>query len=324
MTKKENTLRAIRLQNPEYVPYELDCIVDVASPVIERPLETGLDSFGSHWTLKEDAHGGTYPTEINFVLTDIENWREQVVFPKIDDFDWSEKLALAATVNRDEELLQGFCEMGIFERIYTLMGMENALIAFYTDEEKIAELCDAIADYKIEVLDRMIEVLNPDMIWYGDDWGSQTNLLMAPELWRRTIKPATKKIYDFIASKNILINQHSCGKVESIIGDLCDIGVNMWNPCQPCNDLKMLKQEYGDRMAFCGGIDSQFVLDNENATLKDVENEVKKRIHEMTSAQGGYVASPSHSIPYEQSKLDTMVFAIDKYGREYLEHLQKK
>lgn len=317
MTRKENFLRAIYRQDPEWVPYGLDDAVRmIYPPVCERPKNAGKDVFGCLWVYEEKAQGGTYPANHDFVITDISDWKNQLHIPDVNECDWSAVRAAAEAIDRDQYLVEGFIEMGLFERSYLLLGMEEALMAYYTDEEYMYELCGAIADYKIAFLERYYEETKMDMLWYGDDWGTQSNLFMAPEIWRRVIKPHTARIYKRAKELGIIINQHSCGKIDSIVGDLVEMGVDLWNNCQPCNDLVGLKKKYGDKMCFFGGIDSQFVLDNPLATPEDVIKETRRRIDDMALPHGGYIAGPSHSVPYNPEKLEAMVSTIRNYGRE--------
>jgi uroporphyrinogen-III decarboxylase len=321
MNIKENYLRAIKRQNPQWVPRAGEAVITVRPPICERPKTAGKDVFGCEWAINENAKGGTYPAERNFVITDINKWREQVTFPDVDAFDWSAAKEEAQKIDKENYLVGGFIEMGLFERIYLLMGMEEALMAYYTDEEEIEALASAIADYKIEFLKKYHEQIGINHLWYGDDWGTQSNLFISPEIWRRVIKPHTKRIYDCAKSLGIIINQHSCGKIESVVGDLVEMGADCWNPCQPCNDLCGLKKQYGDSICFIGGVDSQFVLDNDLATADDVVDEVIKRIDEMALPNGGYIIGPSHSVPYNPEKLEAMNRTIKEYGSKIYEQI---
>ena len=316
ITKKENYLRAIRRENPQWVPYGRESVKLVYPPVIERAAGKGKDDFGVEWDINELAEGGTYPVEGEFVITDIERFREQLIFPKFDEMDWSIAAKEAAAIDRDEYLIEGVSEFGVFERAYLLMGMENALMAYYTNPNEMYELCSAIADYKIELIKKYHAEVGFDILWYGDDWGTQSNLFISPDLWRQIVKPNTQRVYNCIKELGVIIDQHSCGKIESVFSDICEMGADIINPCQPCNDLKGLKQRFGDRICFFGGVDSQFVLDNDNATPEDVEAEVRKRIYEMSLPNGGYIISPSHSVPYDKAKLDAMERTAAEHGRK--------
>ncbi|MBP3333983.1 MAG: hypothetical protein J6M35_08065 [Clostridia bacterium] len=316
MNIKENYLKAIYSRSPEWVPSVEEAVRTIRPPIQERPRRAGKDAFGCEWCFEEGAQGGTFPGHGNYVITDIENWKEQLTLPDVNAYDWSEVRERANQIDREQYLVGGFIEMGIFERIYLLMGMEEALVAYYTNEEEMCELASVVADYKIEFLKKYHEEVHMDILWYGDDWGTQTNLFISPEKWRKIIKPHTKRIYDCAKSLGIIINQHSCGKIESVLGDMIEMGADCWNPCQPCNDLARLKKEYGSQICFIGGVDSQFVLDNPQATPDDVVTEVKRRIDEMALPDGGYIIGPSHSVPYNPEKLNAMMRTIKEYGRE--------
>ncbi len=315
ISKRENLLRAIQHDSPQWVPNGMESVVMIGPPVIERPGQPGKDAFGVNWSLEEGAEGGTYPTHGGHTIADLNSWRDQITIPNVDDLEWSNVEARAEEVDRDEHLVAGFVEMGLFERSYLLLGMEAALMAYLTEPELMTEMVDAIADYKVALIERFDDVADLDMIWYGDDWGTQNNLFIPPKIWRRVIRPATKRIYDCMKERNIIINQHSCGKVESIFVDMIEMGADVWNPCQPCNDLAALKREFTGQISFCGGIDSQFVLDREGVTPEEVRAEVRKRIDEM-AVGGGYIASPSHSVPYDEALLHAMNDEIAVYGRQ--------
>ena len=315
ISEKENLLRAIKHDSPEWVPNGMESQVMIASPVVERPSQPGKDAFDVAWDLEEGAEGGTYPTHNGHTITDLSLWREQITIPNLDEIDWSGVKKRAEQIDRETELVSGFVEMGLFERSYLLPGMDAALMAYLTEPELMRELINAIADYKIELIKRFDDAIDMDIIWYGDDWGTQDNLFMPPDTWREIIKPATKRIYDCLKERDIIINQHSCGKIEEIFPDMVEMGADIFNPCQPCNDLAGLKKRFGGQIAFVGGIDSQFILDKPGVTTDEVRAEVRKRIDQLAE-NGGYIATPSHGVPYEQELIDAMNDEIDVYGRK--------
>ena len=313
MTRKENLLRAIRRDNPQWVPNGMENTVVLEPPIIERPYRAGHDPFGVHWSYEEKAEGGTFPTHGSEIITDLTRWRERLKIPNVDDYDWGPIVEKSKQYDPSQYLLMGFVHMGLFERSYLLMGMENALISYMTEPELMSDLLNALADYKISIIDRFRDLVPLEMIWLGDDWGTQTNLFLPPDVWREIVAHPTRRIYDAIHARGMIINQHSCGKIESVFGDMVEMGADMWNPCQPCNDLAELKRKYGDRVSFAGGIDSQFVLDRPGVTPDEVRAEVRKRIDEMAEG-GGYIAMPSHDVPFEQELIDAMNDEIATYG----------
>jgi len=313
-TPKENLLRVIRHDRPEWVPNGMESVVMLDAPVVERPREAGCDAFGARWSLEQGAEGGTFPTHGGQTIDDLSRWREQITIPDVDAMDWDAIAARAAEIDRDIHLVSGFVEMGLFERAYLLLGMSEALIAILTEPERMYELLGAVADYKVALIARFHDAAHLDLVWYGDDWGTQDRLFMPPPAWRAIVKPHTQRIYDCMRARGILINQHSCGKIEAIMDDVVEMGADIWNPCQPCNDLARLKRTHAGRITFCGCLDSQFVLGRPGATPVDVRAEVRKRIDEL-AAGGGYIAAPSHSVPYDPALIEAMNDEIATYGR---------
>ena len=234
--------------------------------------------------------------------------------------DWNivhEQVKENAPKDDGSKLKEGFVEFGLYERSYLLLGMEEALMAYLTDADLMEEMVSAIADYKVKLITRFCEEAGGlDIVWYGDDWGNQNQLFLPPEIWRTVIKPHTKRIYDAIHAAGALVNQHSCGRIDEVFGDMVEIGADIFNPCQPCNDLASLKIKYGDKIAFNGAIDSQFVLDRPGVTTDEVRAEVRLRIDTL-AAGGGYFAGPSHGVPYDEEIINAMHDEIKTYGRAF-------
>lgn len=314
MQAKENLLRSIRHDGPQWVPNRMESVVSIMAPVVDRTEGPGKDDFGVEWALEEGAEGGTYPAAGGNTITDLSQWRTQITIPDVDRLDWDSVKKQVDDIDRKQNLVSGFVELGLFERSYLLLGMDEALVGYIAQPREMEELVAAIADFKIELIEKFDDVADLDILWYGDDWGTQNDLFLPPEVWRRIIKPHTKRIYDCLKNRDIIINQHSCGKIERVFADMVDMGADVWNPCQPCNDLAALKKSFGGQIAFCGAIDSQFVLDKPGVTPDEVRAEVRRRIDELAEG-GGYIAGPSHGVPYDQELIDAMNDEITVYGR---------
>jgi uroporphyrinogen decarboxylase len=136
---------------------------------------------------------------------------------------------------------------------------------------------------------------------------------MSPETWRTMIKGGEKQEYDLVHRYKKDVFVHSCGNIERIIGDLCEMGLNTLNPVQPeCMDIYNLKNTYGKTLSYYGGISTQQTLPYGGAA--DVAAETRK-ITEYMSRDGGYIISPSQEIqtdvPYENLR------ALIDTAREY-------
>ncbi|MCE5276939.1 MAG: uroporphyrinogen decarboxylase family protein [Planctomycetaceae bacterium] len=315
MNRRDNLYRAITRNGPRWVPCGYEAAQWIGSPVVERPGHAGPDSFGCRWSLEPDAHGGTFPAHDGFPLKEgLNHWQDHLAIPDLHAIDWSGVASAAAAVDRKELLIVGCVEFGLFERSYLLLGMEEALVCYLTRPREMSDMLAAIADYKIELIRKLHSVAALDVLWFGDDWGTQRGLFIPPPAWRAVIKPHQKRIYDAIHDLGILIDQHSCGHIEAVFADMVEIGADMWNPCQPCNDLTALKRRFGRQISFHGGIDSQFVLSRSGVTPDQVRAEVRKRIADLAPG-GGYLAAPSHCVPYDPALVAAMTEEIQSFGR---------
>ncbi len=182
----------------------------------------------------------------------------------------------------------------LFERAWTLAGMENVLVAMVESPGFVHELLDAILAYNLAIIDRAC-AFPIDAMMFGDDWGQQRGLIMGPALWREFIGPRVRAMYAAVkrAGKRVFI--HSCGKVDGLFAELADAGLDCFNPFQPeVIDVAEAKRAHGERLSFYGGISTQRTLPY--GTVDEVRAEVR-RLLEVVGRDGGLIASPAHAIP---------------------------
>ena len=187
----------------------------------------------------------------------------------------------------------GFC---MFERSWSLMGMENVLMYMMTCPEALEDFYDRILNYHLDLVDIVLEY-DIDGVYFGDDWGQQKGLIMGPEHWRRFIKPRMAKLYQKVKEKNKYIVQHSCGDCNEILQDLIEIGLDCYQTFQPeIYDLERVKRLYGDKLAFWGGVSTQQCLPRVNADEVKAET---VRVMKAMRKDGGLIIAPTHAIPYD-------------------------
>lgn len=187
-----------------------------------------------------------------------------------------------------------------FEMYWRLRGMEDALVDFVAEPELANEMVRRSADFAIALGEAACDRFPLDWLWTGDDVGSQIGMMMSPDTWRQIVRPHLQRVFDVARNRGLWVAYHSCGAVSSIIGDLVEMGLDVLNPIQ-CNcpgmDPIELKKEFGDRLAFMGGVDTQGVLPNGSAD--DVRRATRRLLEGMTADGGGYILAASHTIPPE-------------------------
>ena len=313
MSAKENLIQVLDHGKPDHIPYYGEGgSVMVTHGIVNRPKRRGgLDSWGAGWGYQDDPLIGSYPTTPALSsVDDIAHYRPpDPEAPGLFD----EAAKQLEEVDREQNLVTAWNAFNLFERSWILLGMENLLVAMLTDPEKLKPLYRTLADIFITLTDRFVEELHVDVIHYGDDWGTQDRLFMAPELWRELIKPELARMYSAAKKHGVYVYQHADGCVQEIVGDLVELGCDRLDPCQPkANDLGTLKKQYGDKLCFSGGVDSQYVLSL--GTPEEVEKEVKFRIDQLGKG-GGYICGPSHHVAFPEENVEAMVRATKKYGK---------
>jgi uroporphyrinogen-III decarboxylase len=181
-----------------------------------------------------------------------------------------------------------------WEKAYFSRGIENFLSDIAGSPDFAQRLLDEIIRKNMVMLENIVGFPAIDGILLGSDWGSQSNLIMSPKSWRRMIAPGEQKEYELLKKYGKDVFVHSCGNIQLIMPDLVVMGVDGLNPVQPeCMDLAVLKEKYGHRITFWGGISTQRTLPY--GSVADVEKEASEVI-QLMSKNGGYITSPSQEI----------------------------
>ena len=196
-----------------------------------------------------------------------------------------------------------------FEMYWRLRGMENALFDMALNPDLAINMLGRCADFSIALGERACADFPLDWLWTGDDVASQTGMIMSPRTWRQMIKPHLKRVFEVGQRKGLWVAYHCCGALRPIIPDLVEMGLDVLNPVQgncPGMDPLELKREFGSKLAFMGGMDTQDLLPN--GTADQVRRATARLLEGMTADGGGYILAASHTIPPETP--DENIFAL--------------
>jgi uroporphyrinogen decarboxylase len=182
-----------------------------------------------------------------------------------------------------------------------LRGFENWMVDLISNVEFYEALMDRVTGVWLRIAKRMLDAVgrNAEILFYGDDVAFQQGPMFRREVYEKRVKPYQQRIFDLLRGHGGKILYHSCGSVVTLIGDFIELGVDAVNPVQVSAagmDTARLKREFGGRIAFWGGVDTQRVLPR--GSPAEVRREVRCRIRDLAPG-GGYVACAVHNIQRE-------------------------
>lgn len=202
-----------------------------------------------------------------------------------------------------------------FQTIYEfLFKMNDFMLLIYDDREFVDEIMEISTQYWVKFVKAVINE-GVDVMYLADDIAYNNGLFIRPEMFKPFWLPHFRRIIEPIRNAGLPLMYHSDGKLDEIVEDLIDSGIECLNPMDPCSiDYRVYKKRYGNRVALAGNIDIQYPL--VEGTPEDVERDVKE--HADILKQGGrWIACSSHSIvnyiPHDN--FVTMINAFHKYGR---------
>ncbi len=264
-----------------------------ASPTVTLPNGNALDEWGIEYQTV-----GLYGEAVGRPLAGCETMEDLRRFQMPDPEDpacWDFAEETIARYRGDYAIV-GDLEACIFELAWNLVGLEKFLCDLLTEADYVTALLDRIEAYSMSLGRRMI-ALGVDMIWAGDDFGTQKGMMISPELWRSQFKPRYARMFREFKRLNpeLRIAYHSCGSIVPIIPDYIEIGLDFLNPLQPAAagmDLKTLHETYSDQIGFFGGVDVQGVLPH--GSPDDVRAEVRRCMD--ATRRERYIIAPAHNI----------------------------
>ena len=185
-----------------------------------------------------------------------------------------------------------FC--GVYEHAKHWLGDEATMVGPYEDAVGFGRILDQITAWKADLYSAYAAA-GVDIVWMGDDLGTQRSLVMSPAQYREWYRPRHEAIVAEIKrhSPTARIAFHCCGHVTPLVRDLIEVGVDILEAVQPeAMDLATLKREFGRDITFWGGVGAQHVL---QGTPAEVREGVRETLRIMAPG-GGYVAAPCHTL----------------------------
>ena len=216
---------------------------------------------------------------------------EKYPWPSANDCDFS-NLYKEIDQFQDKIVFTGMWS-SFFHEVADFLGMENYFMKMYEAPEIVEALTERVVDFYVESNEKFFSGLGDraDIMFFGNDFGTQLDLFISPENFRRFVLPSFKRLIAVGKQYNKKIMLHSCGSICKIIPDLIDAGVDLLHPIQAQANGMSAKElaQYKNDLIFVGGIDAQtfFV----NSTPQQIADEVE-RVRDILGP--GIIISPSH------------------------------
>ena len=263
------------------------------------PDGTSFDIWGHH-TRSVQHSSGFYEEFASWPLRASQSVAEmaQYAWPQPDWWDFSTVRDAIAKINPQQNYHLRFRVGTMFESAWQLRGMEEFLVDMASDPALPEYILDRISEVVVENTRRVLEAASEliDMVYFYDDVGAQTGLLISKNMWRKYIRPHHQKLIELAHSFDKPVMYHSDGAIYPLLAELIDLGVDVLDPIQPnARDMApaRLKAEFGERLAFHGGIDIIETLPLKKPA--EVIAEVTERVQVM-GENGGYILASSHHI----------------------------
>ena len=305
MTSRERVLTTIEHREPDRVPHNLRPSSELVEHLRRHVGEVDLAEHFGH--------------DVRYVGIALPQAPPDVPAAEWTPRPSAEAVAAAVEATRDLQarglaVCGAYC-CGVFEQAKHWLGDYRTLVAPHEQPGEFARTLDRITEWKIGVYGAYAAA-GVDIVWIGDDLGTQRSLVMSPTQYREWYGPRHRQIVEHIraTSPEARIAFHCCGHVTPLVGDLIEIGIDVLEAVQAeTMDIAQLKREFGRDIAFWGGVGAQSVLAqiDPEAVMAGVRETL-----EIMAPGGGYIAAPCHTLTDEVPWQSVVAFheAIRRYG----------
>ncbi|MCL2136856.1 MAG: veratrol--corrinoid protein metyltransferase [Coriobacteriia bacterium] len=338
LTPKENMLRVLHGQMPEFVPiYSYfgprpgvegppGNMGTMLAPFMGDRSQAGFrDLWGVPYTAVEEVGGTALPTPNEFILKDITKWGDYIKIPdRVKDVDWkaaAEDALKNLPFSRETTSLWYGPGGGTFLQLMNLMGFEAGLSAMIEEPDYVKELLQFFFDFYMPIAKQVIDVIKPDVISLGDDAATEKNPFISPDMYREFLIPIFRE-YSFLAvERGLPLDMHLCGHGEAFIPDLIRIGVNCWEPVQLSNDILELQARFGRNLVICGGWEGRGRLTELDVTDEEIRVSAREAMDKYARNGGfmwatGYVARATDD-PLTAHWNEVLFSEVDRYGKSF-------
>jgi len=323
ITEKENYIRAIEFNCPAWIPITVEFVPGVYKKygnalyelISRHPLVfgAGIRDFNSEDPLyrkgsyyKDDwgciwynAQDGIIGQVIEHPLDDWAKLEDYVPPDPLKQIDWG---GIGRTVDEERGLdrpviatPESFSQGGFFDRLHFLRGLENLLIDMITGAPELDVVIEMVLEYNMKYIKKYLQ-LNPDVMWFHGDIGSQHGLMMSLQLFRKYLKPSYRKMFRECRNAGCHVWYSSDGNILEAIDDLVECGVSLHDPQVRANTIDGIHKAYKGKLCALVDIDEQMMP---VCTPDEIKNQIKEIVDKLGDRKGGLMifAAPTPDVP---------------------------
>lgn len=292
MTSQERMRRAIHFEGPDRAPIVHSVLPagvmgrreELNALLTEFPADNNWQPYPDDWELPPDHRKGAVWTDEWGCTWRCEQEgmmgiRIKPGLPDLDDLD---------SYQFPPVRKEGISGIYFFETMQSICGWDKIMIGLATNDRQLWRLRDKFRDWVMEGMTRYIKKTGPGTGGGGgDDWGTQTALIISPEKWREFFKPVYAEMFGALRNNGGDVGFHTDGYTWEIIGDLIEVGVNNLNPQTHIMGNKRFGREFGGKVCITTDLDRQYLLPW--GTRQEIWDEVQEMMESFGRFRGGII-----------------------------------
>ena len=254
ITPRENMMRVMKGEQPMWLPNmnrDMNIVCPDMMPDASARAFGGIDWFGVDWQYEPLTKAAMVRPGTRR-LSDITKWREELVFPDLNDLDWEKDSKELYHMLPNDRFTYFIIYNGIFERLADLTSFEDAFCYLLEEQEELTAFFDKMIEWYIGLTKIARTYYHADMILFHDDMGTQRAPFFSPEIDEELFIPQYQKRTGAVHEQGMFIALHSCGNVRRQIPNFITAGFDAWEGQEGVMDKDEIMETFGDQLVQIG------------------------------------------------------------------------
>ena len=228
--------------------------------------------------------------------------------------DW-EALCKESEYSRKEGRLTRYYIGEFHERLYYLRGFQTYLLDLAEEPPQLARLIEMVLSYNERLIAKCLEC-GVNLFVFHDDLGTQNQLMMRPDTFRKWLKPGYVRMWAPIKAAGQFVYLHSDGMIREVLPDLIEVGLDVINPQVAVNGIEEIAEICKDRICIKANLDDQHIIPL--GSPQDVRGHVREVVMKLGSPQGGLGIAAKLIGPAPLKNLEALFSTVEELRSYYV------